>query len=331
MIIHLGLQDWEIEISKNKLSNYKNIQQHFFSNLEQLDSSILRQVQILTVFIYHKLDSTLLEKMPNLRLICTRSTGFDHVDLDFCKARNIQVCNVPSYGENTVAEFTFALLLALVRKIPQVYNRIQNLNFNYQDLKGSDLHGKTLGLYGAGRIGLHVAKIAKGFGMRVLVYDIVRQSFLADLLGFEYVEVEELLAQSQILSLHLPYTEQTKHLINKTVLAKLPKGAILVNTARGGLVNNQDLLEALDSGQLAGAALDTVDYEKDLFLQEEAEKQIQLEQLEIAKKLVTHPKVIFSPHMAYYTQEAQERILDSTWDNIYSYLNGQAPANLLKL
>ena len=197
---------------------------------------------IISVFIYSTLTSALLRKLPKLRLIATRSTGFDHIDLAACKNRKVTVSNVPSYGENTVAEHTFALILALSRNIHKAYVKTIKGDFSLEGLQGFDLKGKTLGVIGAGHIGLHVIKMAKGFGMDVLVYDVVKNVFLSEVLDYRYVSLETLLRSSDIVSLHTPYLITTHHLMNRRTFGLMKRGALLINTARGGLIDTDALV-----------------------------------------------------------------------------------------
>ena len=171
--------------------------------------------EVLSVFIYSKLSANILRRLPKLRLIATRSTGFDHIDLAACRKRKVVVCNVPSYGENTVAEHTFALILALSRNIHKAHVKTIKGDFSLEGLQGFDLKGKTLGIIGAGHIGLHVIKMAKGFGMKVLVFDVKKNAFLSEVLDYTYVSLESLLRSSDIVSLHAPYMPSTHHLMNR--------------------------------------------------------------------------------------------------------------------
>ena len=218
-------------------------------------------VGVLSVFVGSRVDRPLLEACPDLRLVATRSTGYDHVDLAACAARGVAVANVPTYGENTVAEHTFALILALSRNVHKAWVRTQRGDFSIQGLQGFDLRRRTIGLVGVGHIGLHTAKIARGFGMTVLAADPRPQPLLAELIGFDYVELDELVARADIVSLHAPLTPATRHLVDRELLKRFKRGALLVNTARGGLIDTEALLWALDEGILAGAGLDVLEGE----------------------------------------------------------------------
>ena len=259
-IAFFEIKDWEKNYLRKRLKNHSIV--FFKESLSLKNVQNVKDFDIVSVFIYSKIGREIIQKLPRLRLIVTRSTGFDHIGLRECKKRKITVCNVPFYGENTVAEHTFALILSLSRNIHKSYLRTTREDYSIEGLKGFDLKGKTLGVVGAGHIGLNVVKIAKGFGMRVLVYDINENQFLAEILGFDYVPLKELLKKSDIISLHVPYNKNTHHLINKKTIKLIKRGAFLINTARGGVVDTEALIEALDKKILAGVGLDVLEGEK---------------------------------------------------------------------
>lgn len=297
---------------------------------ETLD--LARDASLLSIFIHSRVTAELLAQMPALQLIATRSTGYDHLDLDACRARGVLVSNVPTYGENTVAEHTFGLILALSRKIHQAYVRTVRGDFSLQGLRGFDLKGRTLGVIGTGNIGLHVVRIARGFGMEVLAHDVREQHLLAEVLGFRYVTLDDLIAQADIVSLHVPYFPATHHLINRERLTRLKRGSLLINTARGGVVDTEALLWALDEGILAGAGLDVIEGEE--LIGEERQllqRGAAPEQLQAAIRghlLLQRENVIFTPHIAFNSEEALERILDTTAGNIHGFLDGK-PVNVV--
>ena len=289
--------------------------------------------EVISVFITSKVTAEILNKLPNLKLIATRSTGFDHIDLAVCQNKNITVCNVPFYGENTVAEHAFALILTLSRNIHKAYLRTTRGDYTFEGLKGFDLRGKTLGVIGAGHIGLHLIKMGRGFDMKVLAYDNNRDDWQADVLGFKYVGLEELLRNSDIISLHVPDNQATHHLINKSNIGQIKKGAILINTARGGVIETGALIEALDKKILAGVGLDVLEGEN-LVMEEKQlafDKKTAEEMLALAKDhiLFSRENVIFTPHIAFYSEEAIRRIMEVTADNINNFSVGQAK-NIVK-
>ncbi len=292
----------------------------------------LAQTEILIPFIHSQVGKAEMEAMPKLRLIATRSTGYDHIDLAYATQHGIAVANVPGYGENAVAEHTFALILMLSRKIHLAYTRSLQRNYTIEGLRGFDLYGKTLGVVGTGAIGLHVIRIARGFGMHVLASDVRENRQLAEILGFSYVPLDELLAQSHIVTLHAPALPSTYHLIRRETLLKMKQGALLINTARGSLVDVHALAWALDNKMLAGAGLDALEGEE--FLQNEEEllkapgTEEKLKLLVQHHILQRHSNVIITPHIAFNSEEALQRILDTTVENVRAFLLDK-PQNLV--
>jgi len=284
-------------------------------------------VDALSVFIHSQVTPQVLEGLPHLKFIATRSTGFDHIDLDACLSRGIVVSNVPSYGENTVAEHTMALLLVLSRKVHQSVLQVRSGRVDLAELTGFDLQGKTIGVIGAGHIGLHVIRIARGFGMRVLAYDVRSDPFLADLLGFAYVTLDQLLAESDIVTLHCPLTEKTQHLLGRAQIGRMKRGTLLINTSRGGLVDTDALVGALESGRLGGAGLDVLEGEE--LIKEDKQllaQPVDVERLRTAVRnrvLLARDDVVFTPHNAFNSREALVRILEVTLANLEAYRAGQ--------
>jgi len=323
-------KEWENDYLKQQLPGHE-----LFFNSGIIGPGLLPQLidcHVLSTFIHSQVTAGVIAALPQLRLVATRSTGFDHIDLNACAARGIGVSNVPSYGENTVAEHTFALMLALSRKIPQSYARVRGGNYSPEGLTGFDLKGKTLGVIGAGRIGLNVIKIARGFGMQVLAHDARRNPFLAELLNYSYVSLNELLAASDVVTLHMPFSQELHHFLDRNKFARMKPGALFINTARGRLVDTNALLEALESGHLGGAGLDVIEGEE--LIQEERQlldEHQSLEQLQTVLRthvLFRRENVIFTPHNAFNSQEALRRILDTTVENILALQDGR-PINVV--
>ena len=296
----------------------------------EADPAAFADAEAISTFIDSKVTARALAPLSRLKLIATRSTGFDHIDLDYCRQAGVAVCNVPDYGDPTVAEHAFALLLALARKMVDAVERTRRGDFSQDGLRGFDLAGKTLGVVGTGRIGQRVIQIAKGFGMAVLAFD----AFPNRALGLRYVELAELLAQCDVLTLHIPGGEATRGLIGATELALMKPAAVLVNTARGGVVDVEALLRALTEGRLAGAALDVLSEEPwlrdeaQIFRADAAPADGALRTLVANHALMRLPNVIVTPHVAYDTREAVMRIMDITLDNIVAFAAG-APRNLV--
>jgi D-lactate dehydrogenase len=289
---------------------------------------------VVSVFIYSKLGRDALAKLPALKLIATRSTGYDHIDTRFCAERGVLVSNVPSYGENTVAEHVFALLLAISHRLREAMERARSGRFTPEGLEGFDLEGKTMGVIGTGSIGRHVIRIARGFGMEVLAFDVRPDAALASELGFRYASLDDVLARSDVVTLHVPALPQTVHLIDERAIARMKTGAVLINTARGSIVDARALIQGLRSGKLAAAGLDVLPDEP--LIREEAElissiydNQQDIRDLVADHILLTMPNVVVTPHSAFNTYEAIARIAGTTVENITSFLAG-APANLIK-
>lgn len=296
---------------------------------------LYKDVEIVSTFHTSDLSKAVIKNLPKLKMTSTRSTGFNHIDVPFCIEGDITACNVPTYGKRTVAEHTFGLILTLTRNLYQAIHRTKHENrFNVVGLQGTDIFGKTLGIIGLGEIGMTVLKIAKGFGMDVIVYTRTHDESLAQEYDFEYVkDVDELLKKADIITLHLPLNEHTKHIINKKNVTKIKKGAFLVNTARGGLIDTEALIEGLQAEIFAGIGLDVL--EDEIEFKEEADllsahfrKKINYENLVLDHILMTHPKVVITPHNAFNSTEARLRILHTTFDNINSFIEG-TPQNLI--
>ena len=333
-IIFLEATDWEKEILQKHPEFLENVD--FSSEKLTLENiKKFKDYEVISTFISSQLSAETLKQLENLKFIATRSTGFDHIDLDYCKEKEILVSNVPAYGSHTVAEYTFALLLCLIRKVYNSYHRIRESgSFSLEGLRGEELFGKTIGIIGTGRIGTEVIKIAKGFSMNVIAYDKYPKEELTEQLGFKYVSFEELLSQSDIITLHVPYNKETHHLLNKDNLLKTKKGVYIINTARGGIIETQALYQVLKEGQIAGAALDVLEEEGDLkeeqrmLLEEENIPPEKLKTLLANHIFIDLDNVIISPHNAFNTKEALQNIVITTIKNIQSYLN-KKPINLV--
>jgi D-lactate dehydrogenase len=287
-----------------------------------------KDCDVISVFLRCEVTAEIMAAMPQLRLIASRSTGVDHVDLEAAKARGIAVCNVPEYGANTVAEHTFGLILGLSRRIYAADRRVRRKDFSLEALRGFDLRDKTLGVVGAGNIGLHVVRIARSLSMRVLAYDVHKSDLLAEVLGFEYADLNRILRESDVVSLHAPLVPATRHLINAKALARMKRGALLINTARGGLVDTAALADALESGHLAGAALDVFEGEETIVEESELLYRDAAGSAQPIARLLDREDVIITPHMAFYSKEALDRILRTTLDNIEAFAAGK-PQNLV--
>lgn len=323
-IAFFELENWERSYLKRRLKGH-NINL-FSGTLETSDLDEIKDTELLSPFIYSNIDRSVLDQLAELKLIATRSTGFDRIDIAECRRRSITVCNVPSYGENTVAEHTFALILSLSRNLYKASVKRLTGDFSTQGLTGFDLKDKTLGVVGIGKIGLHVIRIAKSFGMNVIAFDVNQNGLLAEVLGFTYVPLEQLLSESHIVTFHVPYNEHTHHLINREKLHLMRKGSYLLNTARGAIVDTEALIEALDDN-LAGVGLDVLEGEE--FIKEETTVLCECTKSDVLSvigqnEILLHKSnVVYTPHIAFNSQEALERILETTVQNIIAFISGE--------
>ena len=325
-IIFFEVNSKEKKYLKKKFD--KNYEVSFYEEeLTEANSNLIGDYEIVSPFIYSELTQKVLNKAKKVKLIATRSTGFNHIDIKTAKAKKISVANVPYYGENTVAEHTFAMILALSRNIHRAYVRTTRNDFTLNGLQGFDLKGKTLGVIGAGSIGVHVIKIAKGFGMKVICYDTRPNHILTELLDYKYVDLDEILKSSDIITLHCPYNENTRHMINMDNIEKVKKGALFINTARNGIIDPKALYYAIEKGIFGGAGLDV--FEGEELIKEENQmltKNVSVDHLEAILKrniLLRYENVIITPHMAFDSAEAVERILDTTVENIKAFKEGK--------
>jgi D-lactate dehydrogenase len=269
-----------------------------------------KHAAVISCFITTPFSRAVIEKLPKLKLLCTRSVGYDHIDLDACGERGIVVCNVPDYGSHVIAEHVFALLLSTLRHIREGEERTESGTFDYHGLRGIALKGKTIGILGTGKIGRKVATIAHGFEMSILATDQCRTLELENTYGVRYVSLEELLKQSDILTLHIPATKETTHLLDDKAFALMKDSAILVNTARGSLIDSQALLKALESGKIAHALLDVLEHEQNF---------------EENKALIKHPKVVTTPHIAFYADDSMRNMYLDTFQSIEQWQKGETP------
>ncbi len=290
---------------------------------------LAKDADVIGVFINSEVKQEQIDKLPNLKLIVTLSTGFDHIDIEYAKQKNIAVCNVPAYGSRTVAEFTFALMLGLSRHAFAAYRNMKNNHdFSIENYEGFNLQGKTLGIIGTGRIGQNVAKIAKGFEMNLLAFDAYPNNQAATEIGFTYVKLDELLSQSDVITLHVPYNKDTHHIINSSNINNIKKGALLINTSRGEVLESSALVNALDQELLGGLGIDVLEEERALtdewkMLANKLETPQQQTTLAQDNALINHPKVAYTPHIAFYTKEAKREIWQTTVNNITGFNQGK--------
>lgn len=275
-------------------------------------------------FVNDTLDRTVIDGLcqEGIKMIALRCAGYNNVDRDAARGR-IPVVRVPGYSPYAVAEFTMGLLLTLNRKIHKAYFRTRDFNFSLNGLVGFDLHGRTVGVIGTGKIGQIFIRICQGFGMHVLAYD----PYPVQDAGFPYVSLEELLAKSDIISLHCPLTEQTRHLINRDTIAQMKDGVYLLNTSRGMLVESESLLDALKNGKIAGAGLDVYEEETEFFFEDRSDT---VQRDTLLSLLVSMPNVVLTSHQAFLTNEALHNIAQVTLDNLDAYFKDGTVRNAVQ-
>lgn len=308
------------EARRSQYAQLCTIDYHAFA-LTKETASVAQGCDAVCVFVNDTLDERVLQALQahGVRAILLRCAGFNHVDLSAAKTLGLFVANVPAYAPEAVAEFAVTLVQTLNRKTHRAYNRVREGNFNIEGLLGTTLHGKTVGLVGVGRIGLAAARIFHGFGCRLLAHD--------PFAGEEFeeygtrVDLDTLLQESQIISLHCPLTASTRHLINETTLARMQSGALLVNTSRGGLIHSGAVIQALKTRHLGGLAMDVYEAEGELFYNDHSGEIIDDDQL---MRLMTFPNVLICGHQGFFTHEALVEIADGTLHNLADFAAGRA-------
>jgi len=308
----------------------------FEEKLDENNAEKAKDAEIISIFINSVVSKNIINLLPNLKFVTTRSTGFEHIDLEYCATKEIKVSNVPSYGSHTVAEFAFSLILNLSRNIINANNHLRDsMDFNfYSSLQGFDLQGKTLGVIGTGRIGKNVIKIARSFEMNVLAYDLFPDINFAKENNFTYKSLLEVLEVSDIVTIHTPYTKENYHLINKENISKMKKGIFIINTARGALIDTEALIWGINEGIIAGAGLDVLEGERDFKIKNEiigskSSEQIDYKTIVENQILIDMPQIIVTPHIAFYSKEAETEIIKTTVENIKGFISGNAQ-NLVK-
>ena len=278
---------------------------------------------VVTVFVDSRVNRDVIEGL-DADLVACRSTGYDHVDIEAAEEKDIDVCNVPQYGGSTVAEHTFGLMLSLSRKIYDAIRKVDEGSFDHEGLRGTDLHGKKLGVIGTGAIGQNVIQVAKGFGMEVIAYDPYGKEELEEELGFMYVSLEDLLTQSDIVTLHCPLTDDNRHMLSEDEF-ELMEDTLLVNTARGGLIDTEALINALENDSVSAAGLDVL--EEECYMEEDIEvmgdlgDECDLELILEDHMLMERDDVLVTPHNAFNSVEAMHRIADTTLENLINREN----------
>ncbi|MFN6518214.1 MAG: 2-hydroxyacid dehydrogenase [Nostoc sp. CreGUA01] len=298
----------------------------FFEPRLNRDTAILAAgFPAVCVFVHDQVDAPTLKILASggTHLVVLRCAGFNNVDLQAAADLGVSVVRVPAYSPYGVAEHTVGLILSLNRKIHRAYNRVRESNFSLDGLLGFNLHQRTVGIIGTGKIGLILGQIMKGFGCQLLAYDVYRNSEL-EALGGKYVELPELFANSDIISLHCPLTPETHHLINSKAIEQIKSGVMLINTSRGALIDTQAVIEGLKSGKIGYLGVDVYEQESELFFEDLSGEIIQDD---IFQRLTTFPNVLITGHQAFFTAEALHNIAETTFANITDIEQGRACAN----
>ena len=300
---------------------------HFFEpRLGPQTARLAFGVPVVCPFVNDRVDGDTIRLLHEngLRLLALRSAGYNHVDLDVARALGIPVVRVPEYSPYAVAELAMCLVLALNRKVHRAYNRVREANFSLEGLVGFDLHGKAFGIVGTGRIGRALARIAHGFGCRVLATDAYQDEALRTELGVRYVALPELYRESDVISLHVPLTTSTHHLIDAAAFDQMKPGVMLINTSRGALVDTRALVEALKTRQVGAAGLDVYEEEGPVFFRDLS---LQVLQDDVLARLLTFPNVLITSHQGFLTREALDNIAETTLGSVTAFARGEALAH----
>lgn len=295
------------------------------SRLSVQTAQLARGAVVVCAFVNDELSAAVLDRLAQqeVRLIALRSAGYNNVDLDAAQELGMTVVRVPAYSPHSVAEHTVGLMLTLNRKLHRAYNRVREGNFALDGLLGFELHSRTVGIVGTGKIGFNVAKILLGFGCKVIAYDPYPNEAARDA-GVEYVPLDELFRQSDIITLHSPLTKETYHMINAHTINMMKPNVMIINTSRGGLIDTPVVIEALKSGRIGSLGLDVYEEESELFFQDLSS---QLIQDDVFARLLTLPNVVITGHQAFFTQEALENIAETTLANISAFARGERSGN----
>ena len=298
---------------------------HYFEGKLTEDTvTLTKDYEVVCAFVNDDINGEVIKQMAanGVKLLAMRCAGYSNVDIKAACGK-LKIVRVPAYSPYAVAEFAMGLLLTLNRKLHKAYNRTREYNFNINGLTGMDLYGKTVGVIGTGKIGQVFVNICKGFGMRVLAYDI----FPNESLGYEYVDLDTLFLESDVISLHCPLTEKTHHIIDEEAVAKMKEHCYIINTSRGGLIDSKALLDALRERRIGGAGLDVYEEEAEFFFEDHSEKGIMDATLSLLSAM---PNVIITSHQAFLTEEALSNIAKVTLDNMDTFFAGEELMNEVK-
>ncbi|MBC5631839.1 2-hydroxyacid dehydrogenase [Parabacteroides hominis] len=313
-IAFFGAKPYDIASFDKVNEKYNYDIRYYKGHLNPNNVVLTQDADAVCIFVNDTADATVIDAMVNngVKLLALRCAGFNNVDMKAAKGK-LPVVRVPAYSPYAVAEYSLALMLSLNRKIHRAYWRTRDGNFSLNGLMGFDMHGKTIGIIGTGKIAKILIRLLKGFGMRILAYDLYPDMKFAEEEGISYVSLDELYRESDIISLHCPLTDQTKYMIDKDSIDKMKKGVMIINTGRGQLINTNDLIEGLKEKKIAAAGLDVYEEEGEYFYEDKSDKIIDDD---VLARLLSFNNVIVTSHQAFFTKEALHNIAETTLQNI---------------
>lgn len=310
----------------DRFNNSQDIEiEYYETHLGPHIANVVENTYAVCAFVNDKLSAPVLQTLAErgVKVIALRCAGFNNVDLEVARRLGLRVCRVPAYSPEAVAEHTVAMLLTLNRKTHKAYNRVREQNFSLNGLLGFNLHGKTIGVVGTGKIGKAFCKIMLGFGCKVIAYDIYEDADLKQA-GVNYLPLEEVLATADVLSLHCPLTPENHYIINGESIRKMKKGVVIINTSRGGLICTTDIIEALKEKHVGALGIDVYEQEEKLFFRDLSENIIDDDNIQ---RLMSFPNVLVTAHQAFFTDEALSQIAEVTLNSITGFYTGNEPAN----
>lgn len=327
-IAFFDTKDYDREMFDKYNSEYNYEITYFKTKLNEETAVLATGFDVVCIFVNDSANKVVLEKLKSLgvKLIALRCAGYNNVEISHLPS-GLGVVRVPAYSPYAVAEHTAGLLLALDRKVYKSYQRTKKYNFSLDGLLGFDIHGKTVGVIGTGKIGKVFINIMNGFGANVIAYDVYQDKKAEEELNFKYTTLDEIYKNADIISLHCPLTEENHNMINKDSIAKMKKGVILLNTSRGKLINAKDLVDCLEKGMIGGVGLDVFEDEEEYFLNDMSNSYIRDAELSI---LLSMPNVVITAHQAFFTKEALENIVSTTLSNIKEYIETGKCENIVK-
>jgi D-lactate dehydrogenase len=323
-VAFFGVKSWERVRIEKEIANLDSTGVGIFESEVQDNLELASKYEVLSVSIHSQMEKAILSKLPGLKMIATRSTGVDHIDMAECKIRKIAVASVPEYGSRTIAEYAIGLMLAVAKRIIPAHQSIEEGEFTPEGLTGIDIFGKTLGVVGVGKIGANVVRIGRGLGMRVLGVEKAVDAALAKRLGFKNVDLETCLREADVVTLHVPSNPETFHLINKKNIKLMKPTAILINTCRGPVIETEAILWALNNKKLRGVGLDVTEEEDKVenisMVTSRRPTKDDLQEVLSYHLLRDRDDVVFTPHNAFNTEEAIGRIIKTTVENIEGFI-----------